>query len=39
MSRNGFWWEKSQKSFSGSGEGWDEREEGSKCLTQIKQPK
>lgn len=35
-SRNGFWWEKSQKSFSGS---WDEREKGSKCLTQIKQPK
>ena len=39
MSRNGFWWEKSQKSLSGSGEGWDEREEGYKCLTQIKQPK
>lgn len=35
-SRNGFWWEKSQKSFSGS---WDEREKGSKCFTQIKQPK
>lgn len=39
MSRNGFWWEKSQKSFSGSREGWDEREKDSKCLTQIKQPK
>lgn len=39
MSRNGFWWEKSQKSLSGSREGWDEREEGSKCLAQSKQPK
>lgn len=39
MSRNGFWWEKSQKSLSGSREGWDEREEGYKCFAQIKQPK
>lgn len=39
MNRNGFWWEKSQKSFSGSRDGWDEREKGSKCLSQIKQPK